>query len=96
MSNLFVYALAFLFFKFNDEDESDYQISRLDAPKFQYLTLIVLSTGILFQLIFHVGTNEKGLLREEDIDETVDKNEDKLDWVGYLTCSRFYAVRKFF
>lgn len=92
MSNLCVYALAFLFFKFNDEDESDYQISRLDAPKFQYLALIVIGTGVVFQLIFHVGTNEKGLLREEDVDETVDKNEDKLDWIGYLTCSRFYAL----
>ncbi len=94
MSNLFVYSMAFLFFKFNDEDECDTCISRKDAPKFQYLALIMLSVGALFQVVFHVGTNEKCLVREEDIDQTLEANinHDKLDWAGYLKCSRFYTL----
>ncbi len=93
-SNLFVYIIAYFFFKFNDEDECDTCISRNDAPKFQYLALIMLSVGSLFQVIFHIGTNEKSLMREEDIDETIETNinNEKMDWIGYLKCSRFYIL----
>lgn len=98
ISNLFVYGMAYIFFKFNDENECDTCISRDDAPKFQYLSIIMISTGIIFQIIFHVGTNEKNLIREEDVDETNESNinYDKLDWIGYLKCYRFYAVLRTF
>lgn len=92
ISNLFVYAMAFLFFKFNDEDENDYDLGRCDAPKFKWMAFIVIGTGIMFQCIFHAGTDEKCLLREEDEEDTQDKNDNKLDWFGYLRYSRFYIL----
>lgn len=93
MSNLFVYTMAYIFFKYNDENENDVDVSRVDAPKFMYLSFIMISVGIVFQLIFHVGTNEKCLRREDDEDVTdEDSHSDKLDWIGYLKCYRFYAV----
>lgn len=94
MSNLCVYVMAYLFFKFNDSNESDTEVTSIDAPKFQYLSFIVLGVGIIFQIIFHAGTNEKCLIREEDIDESVDsnKNHEKLDWIGYLKSYRFYCL----
>lgn len=94
MSNLCVYVIAFLLFKFNDSNESDIVVTRIDAPKFQYLAFIVLAIGILFSVIFHLGTDEKSLVREEDVDESIEenKNHNKMDWTGYLKCYRFYSL----
>ena len=96
MSNLFVYTMAYIFFKYNEEEESDHDISRADSTKFMYLSFIMLSVGVIFQMIFHVGTDEKGLRRDREEEDLMtddeDHDSDRLDWIGYLKEYRFYAV----
>ncbi|CAF0970252.1 unnamed protein product [Brachionus calyciflorus] len=94
-SNLFTYGAAFLLLKLNNDASSDdTNLSRDDAPKFMYLSIIVCVVGLIFQIIFHVGTNEENLLSEEEIREksTSFSNRAKLDWAGYLKSYRFYLV----
>ena len=68
-----------------------------------YLTFIILGTGILTQLIFHLGTVERyvptsgALAAEEALNGPsgahVKSNKPAtLDWLGYLKCYRFYLV----
>lgn len=57
-----------------------------------YLTIIVASVGLIFQVIFHVGTNENGLKSDDEIHEQNYSNEARLDWLGYLKCPKFYIV----
>lgn len=96
MSNLFVYIVTYIFFRLNDSDQSaeDSHLSRADAPKFAYLSAIVCVVGFVFQLIFHLGTNEKRLMSDEQIHNCLASNsqENKLDWFGYLKNFRFYNV----
>ena len=98
MSNLFVYVVTYLFLRLNDSDPTtdDTHLTRADAPKFMYLSAIVCVVGLLFQVIFHLGTNEKRLLSDDEIHEshavTTNSTEMRLDWLGYLKKPRFYNL----
>lgn len=93
MSNLFVYVVTYIFLRFNSSDSSeDSHLTRADAPKFTYLSAIVCTVGLLFQLIFHLGTNESCLMSDEQIQNYSNSLELKLNWSGYLKNFRFYNV----
>jgi Na+/melibiose symporter-like transporter len=57
-SNLFVYACAFFLFKYLEHDKSADDLGRGDANVFMYLAFIVIVVGLIFTLIFHLGTKE--------------------------------------
>ena len=98
MSNLFVYIATYVLIRLNDDDDpstgSDSKMTRADAPKFMYLSFIVCGLGLVFQLVFHTGTNEKHCLSDEQIRSHSMPNsiETRLDWLGYLKNARFYNV----
>lgn len=96
IANLFTYGVTYLFFKINDSSD-DSELNRKDAPKFMYLSIIVCTVGLIFQIIFHVGTDEKCSLTEEEIREksSLFSNRVKLNWSGYLKSYRFYLVLRF-
>lgn len=105
-SNLTVYVATYLLLKIDnphddpqpqphlDDSDDDSDLSRADAPKFMYMSFIVCSLGLVFQILFHVGTNERHLLTDEQIRDHSMPNsiEVKLDWAGYLKNFRFYNV----
>jgi Na+/melibiose symporter-like transporter len=105
MSNLFVYGMTYLLLRFSslsdsqhaaDSDDSSSDLTPDDAPKFMHLTFIMCGVGLVFQVIFHTGTNEKNLRNDQEIlDQTASSylNHETLDWTGYLKCYRFYTVR---
>ena len=96
ISNLFVYIATYILLRQSDSNPSsdDSHLTRADAPKFSYLSAIVCVVGFLFQLIFHIGTNESGMMTDEQIQNHSIQNlsELKLDWFGYLKNFRFYNV----
>lgn len=93
MSNLFVYVVTYIFLRLNSSDSSeDSHLTRADAPKFTYLSAIVCTVGLLFQIIFHLGTNESCLMSDEQIQNYSNSLELKLNWSGYLKNFRFYNV----
>jgi Na+/melibiose symporter-like transporter len=109
MSNIFVYVCTYLLLRLDislDDNprQQDYlvdlNLTRDDAPKFMYLTIIVCIVGAAFQVIFHVGTNEKRCLSDEQIQQQSHSLPNsfnfKLDWLGYLKSSRFYIVASLF
>ncbi|XP_041791637.1 major facilitator superfamily domain-containing protein 12 [Chelmon rostratus] len=62
VANITVYAVAWLLFHFQAQHNVDPSITdnlgQVDIPLFRTLALIMLGTGALFSLIFHVGTKE--------------------------------------
>ena len=60
------------------------------------MSFIVIGVGALFQLIFHIGTDEKNLLNDDQIAEAEHNfsysTHTKLDWLGYLKNFRFYTM----
>ncbi|XP_038571340.1 major facilitator superfamily domain-containing protein 12 [Micropterus salmoides] len=63
VANITVYAVAWLLFHFQaqhnvDPSITDAALGKVDIPLFRTLALIMLGTGALFSLIFHVGTKE--------------------------------------
>uniref|UniRef100_A0A7N6F798 Major facilitator superfamily domain containing 12 n=1 Tax=Anabas testudineus TaxID=64144 RepID=A0A7N6F798_ANATE len=62
VANITVYTVAWLLFHFQAQQSADPSITdnlgRVDIPLFRTLALIVLGSGALFSLIFHVGTKE--------------------------------------
>ncbi len=111
MSNLFVYGMTYLLLRFSslsssqtplglllgDGEDPDNNLSPADAPKFMHLTFIICGVGLVFQVIFHIGTNEKNLRNDQEIlDQTASSylNHETLDWTGYLKCYRFYTVNE--
>uniref|UniRef100_A0A8C5LS17 Major facilitator superfamily domain containing 12 n=1 Tax=Leptobrachium leishanense TaxID=445787 RepID=A0A8C5LS17_9ANUR len=76
MANIAVYAVAWLLlhFQVGQTDPGDTEhLGRQDIPIFRTLSLIMIGLGIVFSLIFHVGTKEKQnsfehLVNSEDTD----------------------------
>ncbi|XP_070816407.1 major facilitator superfamily domain containing 12b [Chaetodon trifascialis] len=62
VANITVYTVAWLLFHFQAQHSVDPSITdnlgQVDIPLFRMLALIMLGTGALFSLIFHVGTKE--------------------------------------
>ncbi len=97
MSNLFVYGVTYLLLRLNNDNssnDSEDNITRADSSKFMYLTIIVTSVGVVFQIIFHLGTNEKNLRSDDEIHEEQNSNGTRLDWKGYLKSPKFYVVSR--
>ncbi|KAG5275983.1 hypothetical protein AALO_G00126650 [Alosa alosa] len=69
VANITVYAVAWLLFHFQaqhaDPTVTD-SLGPVDIPLFRELALIVVGTGAVFSLIFHLGTREKAQQREEE------------------------------
>jgi hypothetical protein len=57
-----------------------------------YLSIIVTSVGLIFQVIFHLGTNENALRTDAEIHNENIVKEARLDWTGYLKSPKFYIV----
>jgi Na+/melibiose symporter-like transporter len=100
MSNLFVYAMTYLLLRFSDSFSDDTNdLAPADSSKFMHLTFIMCGVGLVFQVIFHVGTNEKNLQNDQEIMDQGNgissySHHETLDWYGYLKCYRFYTVLK--
>ncbi|XP_044055108.1 major facilitator superfamily domain-containing protein 12 isoform X2 [Siniperca chuatsi] len=62
VANITVYTVAWLLFHFQAQHNVDPSITddlgQVDIPLFRTLALIMLGTGALFSLLFHVGTKE--------------------------------------
>jgi Na+/melibiose symporter-like transporter len=96
ISNLFVYGVTFLLLKFNTSDSSGDPSNDLgpqDAQKFTYLTFIICGVGIIFQIIFHVGTKENNLSGNTELIES-QANHVPTNWRGFLKTYKFYTVNK--
>lgn len=64
-----------------------------------YLSFMVVGVGLIFQIIFHVGTNEKNLLTDEQMHSqslSYSANARRLVWTDYFKKYRFYLVIKLF
>ncbi|XP_076580639.1 major facilitator superfamily domain-containing protein 12 [Chaetodon auriga] len=60
VANITVYTVAWLLFHFQAQHSVDQStLGQVDIPLFRTLALIMLGTGALFSLIFHVGTKEE-------------------------------------
>ena len=59
-----------------------------------YLTIIVCAVGLLFQVLFHLGTREKISERELEYQEINSSysNQPSRDWKGYLKSFSFYYL----
>ncbi|XP_063771395.1 major facilitator superfamily domain-containing protein 12 isoform X2 [Pseudophryne corroboree] len=79
LANIFVYAAAWLLLHFQlDETGSEHtHLGRQDIPIFRTLALIVVGTGALFSLLFHLGTKEKQSFQL--LVETEEQQRDSLD-----------------
>uniref|UniRef100_UPI0037E98D57 major facilitator superfamily domain containing 12b n=1 Tax=Semicossyphus pulcher TaxID=241346 RepID=UPI0037E98D57 len=70
VANITVFTVAWLLFKFQAQHNLDPAITDnvgpVDIPLFRTLALIMLGTGALFSLIFHVGTKEESLASERE------------------------------
>lgn len=98
MSNLFVYGMTYLLLRFNNDGQQstdDTNLGPSDSPKFMHLTFIICGVGLIFQVVFHIGTNEKNLRNDEEISQTMNtslSNHTTQTWREYLKCYRFYTV----
>ncbi|XP_063771403.1 major facilitator superfamily domain-containing protein 12 isoform X3 [Pseudophryne corroboree] len=106
LANIFVYAAAWLLLHFQlDETGSEHtHLGRQDIPIFRTLALIVVGTGALFSLLFHLGTKEKQSFQL--LVETEEQQRDSLDeqtmhsnppkqlllWKDWLVEPSFYQV----
>ncbi|KAJ8418961.1 hypothetical protein AAFF_G00004600 [Aldrovandia affinis] len=108
MANITVYAVAWLLFHVeggqgNDPSAVD-GLGRSDIPIFRDLSLIVMGIGVVFSLLFHLGTREKDkhleeLGSEEGERQLLITNSPKstpprslLQWKDWLREPSFYQV----
>ncbi|XP_063747164.1 major facilitator superfamily domain containing 12b isoform X3 [Eleginops maclovinus] len=63
VANITVYTVAWLLFHFQAQHNGDTSITdnlgKVDIPLFRTLALVMLGTGALFSMLFHVGTKEE-------------------------------------
>lgn len=99
MSNIFVYGCTYLLLKFkcdcdSSKSDNDQHLTPADAPKFTILVIIVCAVGLLFQVIFHLGTRESNDNQEEPSNERRRSfvMQESLNWKGYLKSAWFYKI----
>ena len=94
---IFVYGVTWFLLGRVDGDEVDASL----APEFKYLSFIVIGVGLLFTVIFHIGTKEaitsgkENARNTEDVEATkseVVNQNDKKTWKDWLKDSRFYKT----
>ncbi|KAM9475015.1 major facilitator superfamily domain-containing protein 12 isoform 1-T2 [Clarias gariepinus] len=98
LSNITVYAVAWLLFRFQHSADSSIadQLSHLDVPVFRNLALIVLGIGAVFSLVFHLGTREhtqhRGTEDQPLVSHSIQNSGMPLQWKHWLTEPSFYQV----
>ncbi|XP_075944391.1 major facilitator superfamily domain-containing protein 12 isoform X3 [Anarhichas minor] len=100
VANITVYTVAWLLFQsqHNVDPSIPDSLGRVDIPLFRTLALILLGTGTLFSLIFHVGTKEAMSASESEIQLiTPSPSQDALpgpvfQWKHWLKEPSFYQV----
>ncbi|XP_031715185.1 major facilitator superfamily domain-containing protein 12 [Anarrhichthys ocellatus] len=100
VANITVYTVAWLLFQsqHNVDPSIPDSLGRVDIPLFRTLALILLGTGTLFSLIFHVGTKEAMSASESEIQLiTPSPLQDALpgpvfQWKHWLKEPSFYQV----
>ncbi|KAK3709913.1 hypothetical protein QZH41_020039, partial [Actinostola sp. cb2023] len=55
-SNIFVFSIVWVFL--HSMVTGDHSVSPKDSPAFMYVVFVILGTGLLFMVIFHVGVKE--------------------------------------
>lgn len=94
-SNFLVYGSAYFLLKYHQTDDTD-NLNRNDAPKFMYLSIMICVVGLFFQIIFHLGTNEKILLSDEQLhaqsmSQSLTQSR-RLVWTDYFKKYQFYLM----
>ncbi|XP_060786904.1 major facilitator superfamily domain containing 12b [Neoarius graeffei] len=98
LSNITVYAVALLLFRFQHSADPSFtgQLSYLDVPIFRDLALIVLGIGVVFSVIFHLGTRERTQHEPEEtqplLSDSSVNSAPLLQWKHWLTEPSFYQV----
>ncbi|XP_040178508.1 major facilitator superfamily domain-containing protein 12 [Rana temporaria] len=104
LANISVYVTALVLFRFQlGETGDDYtHLGRKDAPAFRSLAFIMVAIGVLFAVLFHIGTKEKKsyehLVETEDEDTTQEhatlprSPETVLLWNHWFREPSFYQV----
>ncbi|XP_051963933.1 major facilitator superfamily domain-containing protein 12 [Xyrauchen texanus] len=103
VANITVYAVAWLLFHFQSQKMDDPSISQnlgwADVPTFRYLALIVLGIGMVFSIIFHLGTKESVQPQESEAGEyqpLISRSSRNsglvLQWKHWLKEPAFYQV----
>ncbi|KAI5099344.1 major facilitator superfamily domain-containing protein 12-like isoform X2 [Silurus meridionalis] len=77
IANITVYAVAWILFHFqsNEDPSSIDNLGPVDVPVFRNLSLIVWAIGILFSLLFHLGTQESKAKGNQNEEEGEDNGE---------------------
>ncbi|XP_068563668.1 major facilitator superfamily domain containing 12b [Cebidichthys violaceus] len=102
VANILVYTVAWLLFNFQSQHNVDPSftdsLGRVDIPLFGTLALILLGTGTLFSLIFHVGTKE-GMSASESENQLIRPSPSQdafpgpvFQWKHWLKEPSFYQV----
>ncbi|XP_053503260.1 major facilitator superfamily domain-containing protein 12 isoform X1 [Ictalurus furcatus] len=108
IANITVYGVAWLLFHFqsNEDPSITDNLGPVDIPIFRNLSLIVWAIGMLFSLLFHLGTRETKAGGNEDEEDGGDEGERKplltrltpnspsvsLQWQHWLKEPSFYQV----
>ncbi|KAF0047497.1 hypothetical protein F2P81_001130 [Scophthalmus maximus] len=100
IANITVYAVAYLLFHLQTSEDSDPLGDALgpkDMPIFRNLALIVLGIGLLFSVVFHLGTTESrpgaggeaaGEEGRKRVEEDEEEDEEKEERRPPLPCAR--------
>ncbi|XP_040273795.1 major facilitator superfamily domain-containing protein 12 isoform X1 [Bufo bufo] len=104
LANISVYTIAWLLLHFELTETEDAQhLGRQDIPVFRTLALSVVGIGVLFSLLFHIGTKEDSSFQRLPVTDD-DENEDPLHkqlsstpkplmlWKNWLSEPSFYQV----
>lgn len=101
LSNMMVYGIAWLLFDVHQTSDASEQLGPADSSRFQMLVLIVVSIGILFSIIFHIGVRERAIENNpESLNDsasmlTIEKSTMKqvvMSWKCWLKEHQFYQV----
>ncbi|XP_064608121.1 major facilitator superfamily domain-containing protein 12-like isoform X2 [Liolophura sinensis] len=102
LCNLLVYGIFWLIFNVQHVAGDTNMLSVKDAPRFQLLVFIILGIGLVFVIVFHLGTKER--VREntsinavggESLAATIERsteNRNKMAWKCWLKEHQFYQV----
>lgn len=99
VANITVYALAYLLFHLQSGQASDMDVlGPVDIPVFRNLSLLVLGIGLVFSLLFHLGTSEQRSRPEEEGEQSPllatqrTTEPTLLQWKCWLRQQSFYQV----
>lgn len=97
VANITVYAVAYLLFHLQSGHDTDI-LGPADIPVFRNLALIVLGIGLVFSLLFHLGTREHRSRPGEEVENSPllatrrTTLSELLQWKCWLRQQSFYQV----